>query len=86
MTNPYDQAFEQSIKDPDGFWGEVAENCHWYKKWDKVLDDSRKPFFRWFSGGQLNTCFNALDVHIENGLWFCMLSTIMENPSFLAAA
>lgn len=68
MTNPYDQAFEQSIKDPDGFWGEVAENCHWYKKWDKVLDDSRKPFFRWFSGGQLNTCFNALDVHIENGL------------------
>ncbi|MEJ2727407.1 MAG: propionyl-CoA synthetase [Deltaproteobacteria bacterium] len=68
MINPYNQAFEQSIKDPDGFWGEVAENCHWYKKWDKVLDDSKKPFFRWFSGGQLNTCFNALDVHIENGL------------------
>ncbi|MFH2046379.1 MAG: propionyl-CoA synthetase [Pseudomonadota bacterium] len=68
MTNPYQQAYEQSINDPEGFWGEVAQNCHWYKKWDKVLDDSRKPYFyRWFSGGMVNTCYNALDIHVENG-------------------
>jgi len=68
MTNPYDEAFEKSIKDPDTFWAEAAEDCHWYKKWDKVLDDSNKPFYRWFTGGEINTCYNALDFHIENGL------------------
>jgi len=68
MTNPYDEAFEKSIKDPDSFWAAAAEDCHWYKKWDKVLDDSNKPFYRWFTGGEINTCYNALDFHIENGL------------------
>ena len=43
MTNPYEVAFEQSINDPDGFWAKAAEDCHWYKRWDKVLDDSNKP-------------------------------------------
>jgi propionyl-CoA synthetase len=67
MANKYDEAYEQSIKDPDGFWGKAAEDCHWYKKWDKVLDDSNKPFYRWFTGGEINTCYNALDYHVENG-------------------
>jgi len=67
MSNPYEIAFQRSIKDPEGFWGEAAEDCHWYKKWDKVLDDSNKPFYRWFVGGQINTCYNALDYHIDNG-------------------
>jgi propionyl-CoA synthetase len=67
MTNPYQAAFEQSINDPDGFWAKAAEDCHWYKRWDKVLDDSNKPFYRWFTGGQINTCYNALDYHIEQG-------------------
>ncbi|BBO76024.1 propionyl-CoA synthetase [Desulfosarcina widdelii] len=67
MTNPYEAAFEQSINDPDGFWGKAAEDCHWYKRWDKVLDDSNKPFYRWFTGGEINTCYNALDYHIEQG-------------------
>ncbi len=67
MSNPYIEAFEKSINDPEGFWGEIAEDCHWYKKWDKVLDDSNKPFYRWFVGGECNTCYNALDLHIENG-------------------
>ena len=60
-------AFERSIRDPEGFWGEAAEAVHWHKKWDKVLDDSNKPFYRWFTGGMVNTCYNALDLHIENG-------------------
>ncbi|KKM83298.1 hypothetical protein LCGC14_1310880, partial [marine sediment metagenome] len=67
MVNLYDEAFERSINDPNGFWGEIAENCHWYKKWDSVLDDSNKPFYRWFVGGEINSCYNALDIHIENG-------------------
>lgn len=67
MTNPYDEAHAQSINNPDEFWAAAAEDCHWYKKWDKVLDDSNKPFYRWFTGGQINTCYNALDFHIENG-------------------
>jgi propionyl-CoA synthetase len=67
MSNPYELAFQRSINDPVGFWGEAAECCHWYKKWDKVLDDSHKPFYRWFTGGEINTCYNALDFHIEKG-------------------
>ena len=67
MANRYDEAFDRSINDPNSFWGEVAEDVHWYKKWDKVLDDSNPPFYRWFVGGELNTCYNALDVHIDNG-------------------
>ncbi len=67
MSNAYDIAYTQSIQDPDAFWGKVAEDCHWYKKWDKVLDDSRKPFYRWFTGGELNTCYNALDLHVDRG-------------------
>ena len=59
--------FERSLKDPEGYWGEVAENVHWVRKWDKVLDDSRKPFYRWFVGGELNTCYNALDLHVDGG-------------------
>ena len=67
MTGPYEEAFSRSIRDPEGFWGEAAEAIHWYKKWDKVLDDSNKPFYRWFKGGIVNTCYNALDRHVEGG-------------------
>jgi propionyl-CoA synthetase len=67
MSNLYDQAHAQSIKDPAGFWGPIAEECHWYKKWDTVLDDSNKPFYRWFVGGETNTCYNAVDLHVDQG-------------------
>ncbi len=67
MSNAYEKAHAQSINDPNGFWGRIAEDCHWYKKWDKVLDDSHKPFYRWFTGGELNTCYNALDLHVDSG-------------------
>ena len=67
MSNAYEQAFQRSIQDPEGFWGELAEDCHWFKRWDKILDDSNKPFYRWFVGGELNTCYNGLDLHVDNG-------------------
>jgi propionyl-CoA synthetase len=67
MTNGYEEAYRRSIEDPEGFWGEAAEDCHWFKKWDKVLDRSNEPFYRWFVGGEINTCYNALDYHVETG-------------------
>ncbi len=63
----YEEVFKRSIEDPDGFWGEAAEKISWYKKWDKVLDDSNKPFYLWFTGGELNTCYNCIDRHVEGG-------------------
>ncbi len=63
----FNATYRLSLEDPEGFWGEAAEDIHWYKKWDRVLDDSNPPFYKWFSGGQLNTCYNAIDVHVENG-------------------
>lgn len=67
MSNLYAKAYEQSINNPDKFWGSIAEDCHWYKKWDKVLDDSNKPFYRWFTGAETNSCYNAVDLHVDNG-------------------
>ena len=66
-TRALDDAFKRSLEDPAGFWGEAAEGVHWYKKWEKVLDDSQQPFYRWFAGGEVNTCYNALDLHVEQG-------------------
>jgi len=63
----YQEAHTQSINDPEGFWGKAAEDVVWIKKWDKVLDDSNKPFYRWFTGGVVNTCYNALDRHVDEG-------------------
>ncbi len=63
----YSELYEQSINDPEAFWGEAAEELHWYKKWDKVLDSDAKPVPRWFVGGEFNTCYNAVDRHVESG-------------------
>ena len=63
----YKETYTRSMEDPNGFWGEAAADIEWYKPWDKVLDDSNKPFYRWFSGGELNTCHNALDRHADGG-------------------
>ncbi len=68
MTDGYLAYYKESIEDPNGFWSKPAEDCHWYEKWDRVLDDSNKPFYRWFTGGKVNTCYNALDIHVENGI------------------
>jgi len=63
----YEVVFQKSIEDPEGFWAEAAEGIDWYTKWDTVLDRSNPPRYRWFRGGELNTCYNAVDRHVENG-------------------
>ncbi len=63
----YNEVFKRSLERPDDFWGEVASDIHWYRKWDKVLDNPDGKFYKWFKGGELNTCYNAVDIHVENG-------------------
>ncbi|MBM3572082.1 MAG: propionyl-CoA synthetase, partial [Alphaproteobacteria bacterium] len=67
MTSRHDQAATRALNDPQGYWADAAKQIHWFKTWDKVLDDSRPPFYRWFVGGAVNTCYNALDRHVESG-------------------
>ena len=67
MTNAHEKALTQSLDDPEGFWGEVAKDVDWFKPWDTVLDASNPPFYRWFSGAECNTCYNAVDRHVEKG-------------------
>jgi len=67
MTKKFEQVYARAQTDAEGFWAEAAEALDWDRKWDKVLDDSAAPFYRWFKGGMLNTCHNALDRHIEGG-------------------
>src|SRR5712671_4750432 len=63
----YDEVYRRSLQDPEGFWGDAARALRWRKPWERVLDkrDPKRP--RWFQGGELNTCENALDVHVESG-------------------
>jgi len=63
----YQEAFGRSLTDPAGFWGEAAKAIEWYREPAVVLDTSNAPFYRWFPGGVLNTCFNALDRHVRGG-------------------
>ncbi|MDW8371578.1 MAG: propionyl-CoA synthetase [Geminicoccaceae bacterium] len=63
----YRAIWRRSLEDPEGFWAEAAEALHWDRRWDRVLDSSRPPFYRWFPGGLLNTCWNAVDRHVAAG-------------------
>jgi propionyl-CoA synthetase len=60
-----DEIHARSLADPEGFWAEAATGIDWHQTWDRVLDDSSPPLYRWFTGGRLNTCFNALDRHAD---------------------
>ncbi len=66
-TGPYADAHARSLADPDGFWGEAAAAVDWDVVPPKALDGSDAPYFRWFTGGRLNTCHNALDRHVDAG-------------------
>ncbi len=63
----YQATYDRSMSDPEGFWADAAALIDWIKPWDRVLDDSRPPFYRWFAGAELNTCYNAVDRHVVAG-------------------
>ncbi len=67
MQGKYEETYRTWENDPEGFWARAAEEIHWFRRWDKVLDTSRPPFYRWFSGAVVNTCYNLLDRHVEHG-------------------
>ncbi|MEJ2693548.1 MAG: propionyl-CoA synthetase [Candidatus Thiodiazotropha sp.] len=63
----YAEIYQRSLDNPEAFWGEAAQALYWHKPWQKVLDRDSSPSPRWFTGGLFNTCYNALDRHIEEG-------------------
>ncbi|WP_370156120.1 propionyl-CoA synthetase [Ferrovibrio sp.] len=67
MASRYQQVYDAAKADPEGFWAAAAEDLHWTKRWDRVLDASNPPFYRWFPGAETNTCYNALDRHVAAG-------------------
>jgi propionyl-CoA synthetase len=67
MVGEYEQAYSEAVENPEAFWGRAAENIPWYREYDRVLNRDRPPFFRWFEGGSVNSCYAALDVHCEKG-------------------
>ena len=67
MPRRYEEVHSRSLSDPEPFWAEAAEAIHWERRWDQVLDVSRPPFARWFGGGMVNTCYNAVDRHADGG-------------------
>jgi propionyl-CoA synthetase len=67
MNDRQVEEHRRSLADPERFWGEAAAAIDWERGWDRVLDRSREPLYRWFPGARLNTCWNALDRHVERG-------------------
>lgn len=65
IVQDYEAMYRRAAEDPEAFWAEQAEALEWYKKWDKVLETSRAPFYQWFVGGKTNIAHNALDRHVK---------------------
>jgi acetyl-CoA synthetase len=62
----YRRLYKRSIQNPNKFWGRVAGELHWFKKWNRVLDTKKAPFYRWFVGGKTNLSYNCLDRHLDS--------------------
>ncbi len=60
----YEKTLKSARRNPKKFWAKAAEEIDWFRKWDKILDESNKPFYKWFVGGKTNLAYNALDRHI----------------------
>ena len=67
MSEKFNEIYRKSIEDPENFWRREADDIFWFKKPSKILNKSNPPFYKWFEDGVTNTCYNALDIHIDNG-------------------
>jgi len=67
MGQKFNQIYENSIKNPEDFWKNISEDIFWFKKPSKILNKTKPPFYKWFEDGVTNTCYNALDHHVEQG-------------------
>ncbi|KAM3960800.1 LOW QUALITY PROTEIN: acyl-CoA synthetase short-chain family member 3, mitochondrial [Aphomia sociella] len=66
VTDEYKIAYQRSLDEPEDFW-EVGNELDWTKDWDRVLDNTNPPFTKWWVGGELSVCYNAVDRHVANG-------------------
>ena len=64
----FQQIYNQSIENPEEFWQKNSDDIFWFKKPTKILNKSNHPFYKWYEDGTTNTCYNALDIHIDNGI------------------
>ena len=67
MSQKYKEIYDKSINNREEFWKKISEDVFWYKKPTKILNSSNPPFYKWFEDGITNTCYNALDHHIDQG-------------------
>ena len=67
MSSSFNKIYEESLKKPEEFWKKISEDVFWFKKPTKILNKDNPPFYKWFNDGVTNTCYNALDVHIDQG-------------------
>src|SRR6476620_2948620 len=67
VMGAYQETYDRWRRDPEAFWRELAGRIEWDREPDAVLDPSRAPLYRWFTGGRMNTCFNAVDRHVRDG-------------------
>ena len=67
MNQKYKDIYQKSIDNREEFWKEVSKDIFWYKKPTKILNSDNPPFYKWFEDGVTNTCYNALDLHIDEG-------------------
>ena len=66
MTQKYNEIYQKSIKNREDFWKEISNDIFWYKKPTKILNSQNPPFYKWFEDGVTNTCYNALDLHVDH--------------------
>ena len=67
MTDQFSDIQASASQDPKAFWAEAAKDIHWITPYENILNEENPPFYRWFEGGSLNTCYNALDRHVAEG-------------------
>ena len=67
MGQIFDKVAAEAAADPQGFWAKAAEDIAWITPPKQILDDAKPPFYRWFAGGEVNGCYNAVDRHVEAG-------------------
>jgi len=67
MTDRFDEITAAAKANPQAFWAEAAKDIAWIKPYSRILNDDNPPFYRWFEDGKINTCYNAIDVHVEHG-------------------
>ncbi len=67
MAGQFEAVYRRALDYPETFWSEAAASIDWSRPFDKILDDSNSPFNKWFPGAECNTCYNAVDRHVEAG-------------------